>query len=46
MAVRIQCLPSVGEVGICATLGVKGFQAIVKTCRELGGKEATKSASV
>ncbi len=39
VAVRIQCLPSVGEAGICATLGAKGFQAIVKACRELGGEE-------
>ena len=39
MAVRIQCLPSVGEAGICAMLGAKGFQAIVKACRELGSEE-------
>lgn len=36
---RIQCLPSVGEAGICAMLGAKGFQAIVKACRELDGEE-------
>lgn len=46
VAVRIQCLPSVGEAGICAVLGAKGFQAIVKACRELGSEEVTKSASV
>ena len=39
VAVRIQCLPSVGEAGICAMLGAKGFQAIVKACRELDGEE-------
>lgn len=37
--VHIQCLPSVGEAGICAMLGAKGFQAIVKACRELDGEE-------
>ena len=39
VAVRIHCLPSVGEAGICAVLGAKGFQAIVKACRELGSEE-------
>ena len=39
VAVRIHCLPSVGEAGICATLGAAGFQAIVKACRELGSEE-------
>lgn len=36
---RIQCLPSVGEAGVCAALGAVGFQAIAKSCRELGSEE-------
>lgn len=39
VAVRIQFLPSAGEAGICAALGAKGFQAIVKACRELEEEE-------
>lgn len=39
VAVRIQCLPSVGEAGVCAALGAVGFQAIAKSCRELGSEE-------
>lgn len=39
VAVRIQYLPSIGEAGTCAILGTKGFQAITKACRELGGEE-------
>ncbi|HJB65949.1 MAG TPA: hypothetical protein H9768_06665 [Candidatus Mailhella merdavium] len=39
VAVRIHCLPSVGEAGVCAALGAVGFQAIAKSCRELGSEE-------
>ena len=37
--VYIRCLPSVGEAGACATLGMIGFQAIVNAYRKAAGEE-------
>ena len=34
---RIQCLPSVGEAGVCAALGAVAFQAISEAIEKYNG---------